>query len=223
MELTKIQKAIKFATKTHEVYQKQKRKGKDVAYIVHPLAVGILLSQAGASENIVIAGILHDTMEDSIDNKKVTAKMLTERFGKNVSDLVMSVTEQDKSLSWEERKKQAIEHIKYFSEDSLLLKSADVISNGLELLEDYKQIGDKVFENFNAPKKLIIMNYSLVIKIILSKWTKNPLQQDLNSLFDKLQNINTKNVIPSDVFKKAMFEETRTFYTAEELEERSKS
>ena len=104
---SKIKKAIKFATKTHEVYQKQKRKGKDIAYITHPLTVGIILSQAKASEDVIVAGILHDTIEDSTDEKKVTIEMIEERFGKETSNLVLSVTETDKSLSWEERKKQA--------------------------------------------------------------------------------------------------------------------
>jgi len=44
-DISKIQKAIKFAVKTHEVYQKQARKGKDVSYITHPLTVGLILSQ----------------------------------------------------------------------------------------------------------------------------------------------------------------------------------
>jgi (p)ppGpp synthase/HD superfamily hydrolase len=43
VNIQKIQKAIKFAVKTHEVYQKQTRKGKDVSYITHPLTVGLIL------------------------------------------------------------------------------------------------------------------------------------------------------------------------------------
>lgn len=103
--IIKIQKAIKFATKTHEIYQKQKRKGKDVSYITHPLTVGIILSCIGASDDAVCAGILHDTIEDSISEKKVTFEMLKERFGKEVAQIVLDVTETDKTLSWEERKK----------------------------------------------------------------------------------------------------------------------
>ena len=72
----RLKNAIRFATKTHEVYQKQKRKGKDVPYIIHPLAVGLILARAGACEDVVIAGILHDTIEDSIAEKKVTRSML---------------------------------------------------------------------------------------------------------------------------------------------------
>jgi (p)ppGpp synthase/HD superfamily hydrolase len=149
----KIQFAIKFAIKTHEVYQHQKRKGKEIAYIVHPLTVGIILSTMGADEDVIVAGILHDTIEDSIEEKKVSKEMITERFGKNVADLVLSVTEQNKELPWEERKREAYEHIKTFSHDSLLLKSADIISNASELIDDYKRDGVVTFERFHSDKE----------------------------------------------------------------------
>lgn len=100
-----IQKAIRFALKTHEVYQKQRRKGKDIPYIIHPLTVGFLLSQAQAREEVVIAGILHDTIEDSPDYKKVNKDLIAERFGEEVAFLVYSVTENDRNLSWDERKR----------------------------------------------------------------------------------------------------------------------
>jgi (p)ppGpp synthase/HD superfamily hydrolase len=67
-----LQKAVRFAIKTHEIHQKQKRKGKDIAYITHPLTVGMLLAKAGMRVEVIMAGILHDTIEDSVDEKKVT-------------------------------------------------------------------------------------------------------------------------------------------------------
>jgi len=129
----KIQHAIRFTIKTHEGYQKQKRKGKDVPYITHPLTVGLILAKAGATEDVIIAGILHDTIEDSIEEKKVTKEMIVERFGENVYELVLSVTEQNKKLPWDERKAESIKHIETFSNDSVLLKSADTISNVTEI------------------------------------------------------------------------------------------
>lgn len=178
----KIQKAIKFATKTHNQYQQQKRKGKEIPYISHPLTVGIILSLARAPEDLVIAGILHDTIEDSIEEKKVTAKMLKERFGKKVTDLVLSVTEQDKSLSWKKRKTIALKHVKDFSQDSVLLKSADTISNVSELIDDYNKYGSKIFERFNATKEEIVKHYLKVISALVSKWPESPLVWDLKFL-----------------------------------------
>jgi hypothetical protein len=188
----KIQHAIRFAIKTHEEYQKQKRKGKDVPYITHPLTVGIILAKGGASEEVIIAGILHDTIEDSIDEKKVTKEMITERFGEKVYELVLSVTEQNKSLSWEERKAEALEHIKTFSNDSLLLKSADIISNISETLNDYKKEGEEIFKRFNAPKDKILESYIKSTEAIINRWNENPLVADLKDILNKVRDINSK-------------------------------
>ncbi len=188
--LEKIQKAIKFAVKTHEVYQKQTRKGKDVSYITHPLTVGLILSKIGASDDLVCAGILHDTIEDSIDRKKVTFEMLEERFGSNVAELVASVSETAKNVSWEEKVERSLEHIKTFSQDSLLLKSADVISNTSEIIDDYGKDGEGIFERFNAPKpkkENTAQKYINVINTIVDCWPENPLKDMLVSLSNKLE------------------------------------
>ncbi len=101
----KIKDAVRFSIKTHEIYQQQKRKGKskNIPYITHPLTVGLILARAGADEDVVAAGILHDTIEDSISEKKVTKEMLAERFGERVAGIVAHVSE-TKGLSWEVRK-----------------------------------------------------------------------------------------------------------------------
>lgn len=182
----KIQRAIKFAAKTHSHYQDQRRKGKRIPYITHPLTVGIILTRVNASEDVIVAGILHDTIEDSLEEKKVTPEMLTERFGKNVSDLVMSVSETDKSLSWADRKKEAIEHIKDFSNDSVLVKSADIISNVSEMLDDYARYGEEVFERFKPSKADKMKSLFKAINVIIAQWDENPLIEDLKFLASEL-------------------------------------
>lgn len=189
----KIKKAIKFSIKTHEIYQKQKRKGKDVSYITHPLTVGIILSMAGADEDVIAAGILHDTIEDCVPEKRVTYEMLERRFGKRVADGVLSVTESNKKLFWEARKKEALKKIKKYSHDSLLIKSADIISNASELLDDYARYGEEVFKRFNASKDKIVHHHMETTKAILEKWNNNPLREDLEFL---------QNLIKENFFNK---------------------
>ena len=96
------QKAIRFATSTHSG---QTRKGKpDVPYITHPLSVALILSGVGASDDVIIAGILHDTVEDSTG--AVTLEDLRAEFGENVAELVGHVTEK-KQVSFLGRTKAA--------------------------------------------------------------------------------------------------------------------
>lgn len=186
-----IKKAIRFSIKTHEVYQKQKRKGKDIPYIVHPLTVAIILARAGASADIVAAGILHDTIEDSVPGKKVTETMLKERFGAKVAGIVADVSENSKFKTWEERKTEAIDHIRLFSRDSLLVKAADVLGNGSEIIEDHQDDGDKIFLRFSASKEKIIWYYRTAIAAILKNWPKIPLAKSLKKLDVGLKEISS--------------------------------
>jgi hypothetical protein len=181
-----IQKAVRFSMKTHEVYQKQKRKGKDIPYITHPLTVGLILARAGADENTIVAGILHDTMEDSIPAKKVTREMIEERFGAEAALLVESVTETKRDLPWADRKQEALEHIKTFSNNSVLLKSADVISNTSEILADFETNGEEIFTRFNASKADLLGNYIRTMTALIEKWSDSPLVGDLELIREKL-------------------------------------
>jgi len=184
-----LRSALRFSIRTHEVYQKQKRKGKDIPYITHPLAVGLILSRAGASDDVIAAGVLHDTIEDSIPEKKVTYEMLHERFGNAVADTVLSVTETDKTLPWKERKRKALEHIETFSEASLLVKAADTVSNVNELLDDYERKGEEIFLHFGSHKKDVVANYQAIAAAILKQWPEIPLAADLKALNKRLSSV----------------------------------
>jgi (p)ppGpp synthase/HD superfamily hydrolase len=181
-----MQRAIRFMLKTHEVYQKQKRKGKDIPYISHPLTVALILARAGAHEELVIAGILHDTIEDSIPEKKVTREMLAERFGAQVAALVQSVTEAEKSVPWNARKAEALAHIDTFDHDAVLLKSADIIANNAEVLEDYAVEGENTFARFSEGKEKTLGHALAVIEKLLSTWPESPLAGDLQGLKERL-------------------------------------
>lgn len=185
----KIQSAIEFAINVHQIDRDQKRKGKNIPYITHPLTVGLILSQANASEDVIIAGILHDTIEDSIKEKKITKEIISEYFGNNIAELVNSVSEENKNDSWELRKLEALEHIKHFSNDSVLLKSADIISNVTEILSDYNKIGDNVFNNFKSGKDKTLGNYERVIDALLLRYEDSPLSSDLKNCKEKITSI----------------------------------
>ena len=188
----RIKNAIRFSVKTHEVYQKQKRKGKDIAYVTHPLTAGMILAIVGASEDVIIAGILHDTIEDSIKEKKVDKEMIEKRFGKKVAQIVDSVSEDNRALSWEERKSKARENIKKFNHDSILVKSADVISNVTELIDDHIVYGNTAFSRFGGTKDRVIDNYLEVIKILLEGWPQSPLARDLKNLSVEFKKIKSE-------------------------------
>ncbi len=184
----RIQKAINFAIKVHQQDQNQTRKGKTDPYIIHPLTVGLILAKTGAKENVIVAGILHDTIEDCKPYGSVTKELLEKEFGNDVAEMVNDVTEQDKSLPWEERKRLALEHVKHMQKDSILVKSADVLHNMTDQISDYGKEGDKMFLRFNAPKEKQLLRYTKLIHELKEAWLENPLLIDLETSLKTLIN-----------------------------------
>ena len=93
---SRLYDAIGLATKAHH---SQVRKGTEIPYIVHPLAVAGLLIRSGCPEHMVIAALLHDVLEDT----PVTVEEIRSHFGREVAELVMALSEPDKKAPWEER------------------------------------------------------------------------------------------------------------------------
>jgi len=122
--LNKLLEAASFAAKKH---RNQKRKGSDAEpYINHPLEVANLLANIGKVEdyNILIAAILHDTIEDT----ETTKEEIIGRFGEEVCSYVLEVTD-DKSLPKQVRKQKQVEHAPHLSYGAKQIKLGDKISN----------------------------------------------------------------------------------------------
>jgi (p)ppGpp synthase/HD superfamily hydrolase len=179
-----LHQAIEFATKVHSG---QQRKGKDVPYVAHVLAVGLIVSLVSDDENIIAAGILHDTIEDCQPKGSVTKESIAAAFSPEIAQMVDDVTEKAKDLPWFERKMKALEHIKNMQHNSQLVKSADVLHNLTELVQDLEHDGAKVWARFNASKENISKRYDLLILELAQAWPENPLLEDLQAAHPQLQ------------------------------------
>jgi guanosine-3',5'-bis(diphosphate) 3'-pyrophosphohydrolase len=122
--INKLIEAASFAAQRHTGHQ---RKGNDnQPYINHPLEVANLIANVGQVDDIdvLIAAILHDTVEDV----GVTKAEIVQKFGERVAGIVMEVTD-DKTLPKEERKRLQVEHAPHLSTEAKLVKLGDKISN----------------------------------------------------------------------------------------------
>jgi GTP diphosphokinase / guanosine-3',5'-bis(diphosphate) 3'-diphosphatase len=122
--LNKLLEAASYAARQHTG---QERKGERAEpYINHPLEVANLLASVGRVEDmdILIAAILHDTVEDT----GTTTEELNAKFGSRVTGFVLEVTD-DKTLSKTERKQKQIEHAPHLTPEAKQIKLADKISN----------------------------------------------------------------------------------------------
>ena len=137
-----IEEAIEIAAEAHHG---QYRKGTDTPYITHPFAVGFLLMEAGCPETVIIAGILHDTVEDT----DLTLAFIRERFGDTIANIVDGCSE-NKALRWRARKTERIEALKTASPEVCTVTCADKLHNLRTIISEYDRIGDAVWDRFHG-------------------------------------------------------------------------
>lgn len=136
-----LEKAYEFAAQAHKG---QVRKGTDVPYIVHPVEVSEILGELGCGEEVMAAGLLHDTLEDT----RATAEEIAVRFGEKVAKLV-AFNSEDKSLPWEERKTHTLKSLENAEPEQMLLVFADKLSNIRSMRKDYAAVGEELWKRFN--------------------------------------------------------------------------
>ena len=139
----KLTKAIAFAAEHHAG---QLCKGTQIPYITHPMETMCILSAMKADTDLLIAGLLHDTIEDT----ETTREEIAALFGEDVASLVDAHSE-DKSKTWEERKTTAIEELKEAPQRLKMLIMAGKVSNLRCLYRDYCAVGEELWKRFNAP------------------------------------------------------------------------
>lgn len=149
-----IFQAIRLVAKAHEG---QYRKGSRLPYITHLMNVMKILIEQECDEEIVAAGILHDTLEDT----SVVYEDLEKLFGKRVAELVKGASEvrdladaYNGKASWKTRKEHTIGFLlKEATPDQLLVACADKLDNITSIQADYRRLGDVLWERFNADKE----------------------------------------------------------------------
>lgn len=135
----KVSQAFLFALRVHG--GQTRKDGKP--YIVHPFSVATELAKNGADDDLICAGLLHDTIEDG----GVTAEELERRFGSEVLRIVMFDTE-DKSLSWKERKDATLRALESCERKCAMLICADKLSNLRDMQESLEIEGEDAWKMF---------------------------------------------------------------------------
>ena len=140
-------RAFQFAADKHAG---QTRKASTIPYIAHLMAVASLVLEAGGDEDLAIAALLHDVVEDCGG-----APMLNEvrrRFGKRVASVVEGCSDADgyPKPPWRERKQGYIRRLRNAGADTRLVSAADKLNNVRSILTDYREIGQAVWPRFQG-------------------------------------------------------------------------
>lgn len=167
----RLQSAIQFATAAHAG---QYRKGTNILYINHLLSVMATLQEKGYSEEVAIAGLLHDCVEDV----GVLPEIIEDKFGPRIKELVLSATEPAKipgnpakaNRSWASRKQHTFHVLEHLHDEEMLaIAIADKLDNMHAIARDVQQIGNDLWKRFNAPKEKQALYYSGLARIFEAK------------------------------------------------------
>lgn len=176
----KINQAVEKATRLHDG---QKRRDGELAYIIHPLSVALIISEYTQDEDVIIAAIMHDTIEDT---PYVFAE-LERDFGERVANIVHGVTEEHlhngHQLSWKEKKEATHKVLETASEESMLVRAADSIHNLYSLLETYEVQGDELLKRFHASIEEKLEHERKKLEIITRR-LQNPVVEAYKEIYE---------------------------------------
>ena len=157
-------RAFEFAAEKHK---KQTRKASTIPYIAHLIGVASLVLEAGGDEDLAIAALLHDVVEDC--GGAPMLKEVRRRFGRRVAQVVEGCTDADvyPKPPWRERKEKYIRHLKRADADTRLVSAADKLNNVRSILSDYRVIGESVWSRFNGGREGTLWYYRTLRDVFL--------------------------------------------------------
>ena len=186
----RFDRALLYATHVHGG---QVRKQTSIPYIAHLLAVAATVLEYGGTEDMAIAGLLHDAVEDQGGEPRLAD--IRNRFGDRVADTVRFCSDSITNTSdgqlkedWRARKERYIEHLNIDDKETLLVSLSDKIHNARSILRDLRkaEIGPAVWERFNKPRTDSIWNYRELANAFL-RLLPGQLANELSEIIDALE------------------------------------
>ena len=156
-----FEEAFIFANQLHA---HQTRKGSDTPYIAHLMSVAALVLESGCDEDIVIAALLHDAVEDQGGYQ--TLKEIRQRFGERVADIVDSCSDAYTipKPPWRVRKETYLAHLPEASPEARTVSLADKLHNARSILRDLRTNGSSTWEKFTGGEEGTLWYYRSLVE-----------------------------------------------------------
>jgi (p)ppGpp synthase/HD superfamily hydrolase len=157
----RFQSALRYAA---DVHAGGTRKGTKVPYFSHLLGVCSIVLDDGGGEDEAIAALLHDAAEDHGGRERLNE--IRERFGDAVAKIVEDCTDswEMPKKPWLERKQQYIDHARTLPAASVRVSAADKVHNAYAILRDLRNLGEQVWDRFNAKPDDILWYYQSLVR-----------------------------------------------------------
>jgi (p)ppGpp synthase/HD superfamily hydrolase len=173
------------------LHRTQTRKGTATPYVTHLMAVASLVGEHTEDEDVVIAALLHDAVEDQ--GGAATRRLIAERFGERVAQLVDACTDADVQPKppWKPRKLQYLEHLAdpNTPTEACLISAADKLHNAHCLVADLRRQGLSAMGKFNAPPTDIRWYYDSVASVLGNRLPSHPLVEELARTVARLRSL----------------------------------
>ncbi|HVK88570.1 MAG TPA: HD domain-containing protein [Kofleriaceae bacterium] len=171
-----------------ELHRSQSRKGTQIPYVSHLLAVASIALEHGATEDEAIAAVLHDAVEDQ--GGRATAALIRERFGNAVAEIVEASSDTDVTPKppWKERKQRYLDHLRHAAPSVRLVSAADKLHNARAILSDYRVHGEALWHRFNGGKDGTLWYYRELVNAFESHAT-TPLVTELRRVVVELNQL----------------------------------
>jgi len=149
-------RAFVFAAEKHKG---QTRKASSIPYIAHLMGVASLVLEGGGDEDLAIAALLHDVVEDC--GGAPMLKEVRRRFGARVAKMVDGCTDAytDPKPPWRERKEKYIARLRKEDKDTRLVSAADKLNNVRSIISDYRAVGESVWSRFKGGREGTLWYY----------------------------------------------------------------
>lgn len=163
-----VGEALKFAADAHAG---QRRKGKQEPYLSHLLLVASLVIHYGGDEDQIIAGVLHDAVEDQGGQRM--AEVIRTKFGDRVADIVLDCSDATPEpgapkAPWTHRKRAYVDSIRSpDANGARLVEACDKLANLRDIVEDLRQGGEVVFGRFNGGRTGTLEYYATLGVVLL--------------------------------------------------------
>jgi (p)ppGpp synthase/HD superfamily hydrolase len=176
--------ALTLAARAH---RQQRRKVGDVPYIVHLVHVSTILLRHGFPEEVLVAGLLHDIVED----QDVPLSEIEAGFGPAVGEMVAALTEwkraEGQERPWEVRKGELLAQVRQASDGAVAVKAADSLHSARTLAADLRRQGAGVWSHFRRGPEPSLWFYRRVAELVRERLGAHPLADEVEDAVQDLE------------------------------------
>lgn len=184
----RLQKAFCYAAEKHAG---QTRKQSAIPYLSHLMAVTALVLEGGGDEEMAMAALLHDVVEDC--GGMPALREVRKMFGRRVANIVEGCTDSfsDPKLPWVVRKEEYLKRLQHEDVETRLVSASDKLHNVRTVIADYRTDGESIWKRFSGGRDGTLWYYR-ALNAEFQRRKQNRITRDLAIALSELDTLTGK-------------------------------